>query len=207
MAGTCVPGLDVFCIGSVLPGRSSRAGMFTGRTIGIVARILVHVERASLRRLPGVIDTIASAVRRSDGGGSFPGHHLGATSAGRRAGRPTARAGSRRLLASRLWGFYPAMFGAQSMPAARCSSHSGDISPRVPAAPSRPRSGPLSATTLVQSVLPAADRAPHAGLECASVFAAARCRSSEPRAPLPVSGACETGQSGQRPGRRHVPAT
>lgn len=49
--------LDVFCIGSVLPGSFvARADMFTGRTIGIVARILkiIPIERASLRRLPGV---------------------------------------------------------------------------------------------------------------------------------------------------------
>lgn len=49
--------LDVFCIGSVLPGSFvARADMFTGRTIGIVARILkiIPIERASLRRLPGL---------------------------------------------------------------------------------------------------------------------------------------------------------
>lgn len=43
--------LDVFCIGSVLPGSFvARADMFTGRTIGIVARILkiIPIERASL---------------------------------------------------------------------------------------------------------------------------------------------------------------
>lgn len=58
--------LDVFCIGSVLPGSFvARADMFTGRTIGIVARILkiIPIERASLRRLPGVVDTIARRLR------------------------------------------------------------------------------------------------------------------------------------------------
>src|SRR5208337_3830023 len=50
--------LDVFAIGSVLPGSFvARADMFTGPAIGIVARILkiIPIERASLRGLPGVV--------------------------------------------------------------------------------------------------------------------------------------------------------
>lgn len=67
--------LDVFCIGSVLPGSFvARADMFTGRTIGIVARILkiIPIERASLRRLPGVVDTIARRLRAGQTVVAFP---------------------------------------------------------------------------------------------------------------------------------------
>src|SRR6202012_2498855 len=48
--------LDVFAIGAVLPGSFvARADMFTGRAVGVVARILkiIPIERSSLRRLPG----------------------------------------------------------------------------------------------------------------------------------------------------------
>jgi 1-acyl-sn-glycerol-3-phosphate acyltransferase len=58
--------LDAFVIGAVLPGSFvARADMFTGRAIGIVARILkvIPIERASLRRLPGVVDTVARRLR------------------------------------------------------------------------------------------------------------------------------------------------
>jgi len=54
--------LDVFAIGSVLPGSFvARADMFTGPAVGVVGRILkiIPIERASLRRLPGVVDTVA----------------------------------------------------------------------------------------------------------------------------------------------------
>jgi len=58
--------LDVFAIGSVLPGSFvARADMFTGGAVGILARVLkvIPIERASLRRLPGVVDDVARRLR------------------------------------------------------------------------------------------------------------------------------------------------
>jgi 1-acyl-sn-glycerol-3-phosphate acyltransferase len=58
--------LDAFTIGAVLPGSFvARADMFTGRATGIVARVLkiIPIERASLRRLPGVVDAVARRLR------------------------------------------------------------------------------------------------------------------------------------------------
>ena len=67
--------LDVFAIGSVLPGSFvARADMFTGPAIGIVARILkiIPIERASLRRLPVVVDTVARRLRAGRTVVAFP---------------------------------------------------------------------------------------------------------------------------------------
>ncbi|MEQ0660347.1 lysophospholipid acyltransferase family protein, partial [Mycobacterium tuberculosis] len=106
--------LDVFCIGSVLPGSFvARADMFTGRTIGIVARILkiIPIERASLRRLPGVVDTIARRLRAGQTVVAFPEGTTWCGRPGDDAGRPAARAGagcSHRGCGA----FYPAMFQA-----------------------------------------------------------------------------------------------
>ncbi|OBA79927.1 lysophospholipase [Mycobacterium sp. 1164966.3] len=58
--------LDAFAIGAVLPGSFvARADMFTGPATGVVARILkiIPIERASLRRLPGVVDAVARRLR------------------------------------------------------------------------------------------------------------------------------------------------
>lgn len=58
--------LDVFAIGAVLPGSFvARADMFTGPGVEIVARLLkiIPIERTSLRRLPGVVDTVARRLR------------------------------------------------------------------------------------------------------------------------------------------------
>lgn len=58
--------LDVFAVGSVLPGSFvARADMFTGPAVGILARILkiIPIERASLRRLPAVVDAVARRLR------------------------------------------------------------------------------------------------------------------------------------------------
>lgn len=118
--------LDVFCIGSVLPGSFvARADMFTGRTIGIVARILkiIPIERASLRRLPGVVDTIARRLRAGQTVVAFPRAPPGAV------GRATMPAVQR---PEQEPGARIAVVGLsirrcsrpQSMPAARCS-HSG----------------------------------------------------------------------------------
>jgi 1-acyl-sn-glycerol-3-phosphate acyltransferase len=67
--------LDAFCIGSVLPGSFvARADMFTGGAIGIVARILkiIPIERASLRRLPAVVDAVARRLRAGQTVVAFP---------------------------------------------------------------------------------------------------------------------------------------
>lgn len=67
--------LDVFAIGSVLPGSFvARADMFTGPATGVVARILkiIPIERASLRRLPGVVDTVARRLRAGQTVVCFP---------------------------------------------------------------------------------------------------------------------------------------
>ncbi|OCB31061.1 lysophospholipase [Mycobacterium malmoense] len=87
--------LDVFAIGSVLPGSFvARADMFTGLATGIVARILkiIPIERSSLRRLPAVVDTVA---RRLHGGQTVVCFPEGTTWCGRDGGA-----------------FYPAMFQA-----------------------------------------------------------------------------------------------
>jgi 1-acyl-sn-glycerol-3-phosphate acyltransferase len=67
--------LDVFAIGSVLPGSFvARADMFTGRAVGIVARILkiIPIERSSLRCLPGVVDAVARRLRAGQTVVCFP---------------------------------------------------------------------------------------------------------------------------------------
>nr|VTP04708.1 2-acyl-glycerophospho-ethanolamine acyltransferase [Mycobacterium riyadhense] len=87
--------LDAFVIGSVLPGSFvARADMFTGRATGMVARILkiIPIERASLRRLPGVVDTVARRLRAGHTVVAFP---EGTTWCGLASGA-----------------FYPAMFQA-----------------------------------------------------------------------------------------------
>lgn len=87
--------LDVFAIGSVLPGSFvARADMFTGPATGIVARTLkiIPIERASLRRLPGVVDDVARRLRAGQTVVAFP---EGTTWCGRDRGV-----------------FYPAMFQA-----------------------------------------------------------------------------------------------
>lgn len=87
--------LDVFAIGSVLPGSFvARADMFTGPATGIVARFLkiIPIERSSLRRLPGVVDAVARRLRAGQTVVAFP---EGTTWCGRDRGV-----------------FYPAMFQA-----------------------------------------------------------------------------------------------
>src|SRR3984885_1279360 len=87
--------LDVFAIGAVLPGSFvARADMFTGRAVGVVARILkiIPIERSSLRRLPGVVDTVARRLRAGQTVVAFP---EGTTWCGLASGR-----------------FFPAMFQA-----------------------------------------------------------------------------------------------
>lgn len=87
--------VDVFAIGSVLPGSFvARADMFTGPATGIVARFfkIIPIERSSLRRLPGVVETVARRLRAGQTVVAFP---EGTTWCGRDRGA-----------------FYPAMFQA-----------------------------------------------------------------------------------------------
>lgn len=93
--------LDVFAVGAVLPGSFvARADMFTGPATGVVARILriIPIERASLRRLPDVVDAVARRLRAGQTVVAFP---EGTTWCGR-PGQTHAGRGS----------FYPAMFQA-----------------------------------------------------------------------------------------------
>jgi 1-acyl-sn-glycerol-3-phosphate acyltransferase len=58
--------LDIITIGAVLSGSFvARADMVTGPAVGIMARIMkvIPIERASLRQLPGVVDTVAGRLR------------------------------------------------------------------------------------------------------------------------------------------------
>jgi len=106
--------LDVFAIGSVLPGSFvARADMFTGLATGAVARILkiIPIERSSLRRLPAVVDTVA---RRLHGGQTvvcFPEGTTWCGSPGDDAGRVAAGEGAGQSHRGR-GAFYPAMFQA-----------------------------------------------------------------------------------------------
>src|SRR5262249_24112344 len=63
--------LDVFAIGSVLPGSFvARADMFAGR----LARLLkiIPTERACLRRLPAVVEAVARRLRAGQTVVAFP---------------------------------------------------------------------------------------------------------------------------------------
>ncbi len=67
--------LDVFAVGAVLPGSFvARADMFSGPAIGIVARILkiIPIERASLWRLPEVVEAVARRLRAGQTVVAFP---------------------------------------------------------------------------------------------------------------------------------------
>jgi 1-acyl-sn-glycerol-3-phosphate acyltransferase len=99
--------LDVFAIGSVLPGSFvSRADIFTGgpivETLSRILRI-IPIERASLRRLPDVVANIAHRLRAGQTVVVFP---QGTTWCGRHgdgaAGQSHQGSGD----------FYPAMFQA-----------------------------------------------------------------------------------------------
>jgi 1-acyl-sn-glycerol-3-phosphate acyltransferase len=120
--------LDAFCIGAVLPGSFvARADMFTGGAIGIVARIMkiIPIERASLRRLPDVVDAVARRLRAGHTVVAFP---EGTTWCGRTA---EAHQGS--------GSFYPAMFqaaidAARPVQPVRLSYHHADGSVSTAAA-------------------------------------------------------------------------
>lgn len=182
--------LDVFCIGSVLPGSVRRARRHVHRTDyrDRGAHSEDHSDRASQPAAAsrGCRYHRASAARRSDGGGLPRGHHL-VRSAGRRC-RPSSGPSRSRVLASRLWGFLSGDVPGRNRCRPPGAATPVDISPRR--RHRLDRSGLCRRRHLGAVGLPAADRAPHAGLGARRVFAAARYRSSESRAPLPVSGAC-----------------
>jgi len=98
--------LDGIAIGAVLPGSFvARADMFTGPAAGMVARILkiIPIERASLRRLPGVVDAVARRLRAGQTVVVFPEGTTWCGSSGTDPGRASHRG----------YGlFYPAMFQA-----------------------------------------------------------------------------------------------
>ncbi|BBZ45122.1 lysophospholipid acyltransferase family protein [Mycobacterium parmense] len=100
--------LDVFTIGSVLPGSFvARADMFTGRAVGVVARTLkiIPIERASLRRLPAVVDAVAGRLRAGQTVVAFP---EGTTWCGARGDSAGRHGPSHQGCGA----FYPAMFQA-----------------------------------------------------------------------------------------------
>jgi 1-acyl-sn-glycerol-3-phosphate acyltransferase len=106
--------LDVFAIGSVLPGSFvARADMFTGPAIGIVARTLkvIPIERSSLRRLPGVVDAVARRLRAGQTVVAFPEGTTWCGSSGDDAGREAAGGEAGQSHRGR-GAFYPAMFQA-----------------------------------------------------------------------------------------------
>jgi 1-acyl-sn-glycerol-3-phosphate acyltransferase len=83
--------LDAFAIGSVLPGSFvARDDMFAGPLVRMLK--IIPIDRASLRRLPGVVETVAHRLRAGQTVVAFP---EGTTWCGVACGR-----------------FYPAMFQA-----------------------------------------------------------------------------------------------
>jgi len=67
--------VDIFAIGAVLPGAFvARADLVDWPALGIAARIMkvIPIERASLRRLPGVVETIAERLRAGQTVVAFP---------------------------------------------------------------------------------------------------------------------------------------
>jgi 1-acyl-sn-glycerol-3-phosphate acyltransferase len=106
--------LDIFATGAVLPGSFvARADVVTGPVVGIVARIMkvIPIERASLRRLPGVVDTVARRLRAGHTVVAFPEGTTWCGRPGDDAGHgdgPGAAGRSHRGSGP----FYPAMFQA-----------------------------------------------------------------------------------------------
>lgn len=67
--------VDVFAIGAVLPGSFvARADLIGWPAIGVVARFLkvIPIDRASLRRLPDVVGTVAARLRSGQTVVAFP---------------------------------------------------------------------------------------------------------------------------------------
>ncbi|OBF10620.1 1-acyl-sn-glycerol-3-phosphate acyltransferase [Mycobacterium sp. 852002-10029_SCH5224772] len=107
--------LDVFAIGSVLPGSFvARADMFTGPATGIVARTLkvIPIERSSLRRLPEVVDAVARRLRAGQTVVVFPEGTTWCGQSGDGAAREAAAGGGSGHSHRGRGAFYPAMFQA-----------------------------------------------------------------------------------------------
>lgn len=67
--------VDIFVIGSVLPGRFvAKSELINWPALGLLARLLkvIPIERGNLRRLPDVVDTIASGLRTGQTVVAFP---------------------------------------------------------------------------------------------------------------------------------------
>jgi 1-acyl-sn-glycerol-3-phosphate acyltransferase len=67
--------VDIFAIGSVLPGRFvAKAEMVSWPGLGLLARLMkvIPIERANLRRLPDVVGAIAARLRASRTVVAFP---------------------------------------------------------------------------------------------------------------------------------------
>ncbi|HEU4362695.1 MAG TPA: lysophospholipid acyltransferase family protein [Mycobacterium sp.] len=109
--------LDVLVVGAVLPGSFvTRADLISWPGVGLLARIMrvIPIDRSSLRRLPAVVDAVASRLRAGRTVVAFP---EGTTWCGRAHGR-----------------FYPAMFqaaidAARPVQPLRLSYHHADGSP------------------------------------------------------------------------------
>lgn len=101
--------LDILVIGAVLPGSFvARADMVTGPGFGLLGRAMkaIPIERASLRCLPTVVDTVANRLRAGRTVVAFP---EGTTWCGMPGDHPDVPAGqTHRGCGS----FYPAMFQA-----------------------------------------------------------------------------------------------
>lgn len=67
--------VDIFTIGSVLPGRFvAKSELISWPGLGLLARLMkvIPIERANLRRLPEVVDTVAERLRAGQTVVAFP---------------------------------------------------------------------------------------------------------------------------------------
>ena len=67
--------VDIFSIGAVMPGSFvAKAEMISWPGLGIAARLMkvIPIERASLRRLPDVVETVAARLRAGQTVVAFP---------------------------------------------------------------------------------------------------------------------------------------
>jgi 1-acyl-sn-glycerol-3-phosphate acyltransferase len=67
--------VDVFAIGSVLPGRFvAKSELISWPGLGLLARLMkvIPIDRANLRRLPDVVDTVAARLRAGRTVVAFP---------------------------------------------------------------------------------------------------------------------------------------
>ena len=173
--------LDAFCIGAVLPGSFvARADMFTGGAIGVVARIMkiIPIERASLRRLPAVVDPVARRLRAGHTVVAFP---EGTTWCGRNGGP-----GARTRVGILLPGDVPGRDRRRPAGAAAAAELPPRRRQRVhrPGVRRRRRAAALDP--------PAAHRAAHGGAGARRIPAAAGHQSARSGPPLPDGGVQDT---------------